>query len=84
MGKSRFTPYANEADVLNIGSLAIENRVDRVSLHGAVDLTRDQHGLARARALHELLGAVLQQLESQTLPEVLPPPKTKKVANPFE
>lgn len=84
MGKTRFTPYANEADVLNIGALAIENRVDRVSLHGAVDLTRDQQGLARARALHALLGAVLAQLESEALPAALPTPQTKKVANPFE
>lgn len=84
MGKTGFTPYANEADVLNIGGLAIENRVDRVSLHGAVDLTRDRQGLSRARALHALLGAVLRELESGTLPESLPAPATKKVANPFE
>jgi hypothetical protein len=84
MGKTGFTPYANEADVLNIGGLAIENRVDRVSLHGALDLSRDRQGLADARALQVLLGAIVRQLESEALPAALPAAKVKKVANPFE
>jgi hypothetical protein len=84
MSKTRFTPFANEADVLHIGGLAVENRVDRVSLHGDVDLTRDQAGLAHARALHKLLGEVLARLEGEDLPASLPAPKVKKVANPFE
>jgi hypothetical protein len=84
MGKTGFTPYANEADVLNIGGLAIENRVDRVSLHGALDLSRDRQGLADACALQVLLGAIVRQLESEALPAALPAAKVKKVANPFE
>jgi len=44
-----FKPYANEADVLRIGELEIENRVDRVTLTGDVVLTRDQAGLAVAK-----------------------------------
>lgn len=32
----KFKPYANEADVLRIGELKIENRVDRVALTGDV------------------------------------------------
>jgi hypothetical protein len=27
-----FEPYANESDVLTIGELAVENRVDRISV----------------------------------------------------
>lgn len=46
----KFKPYANEADVLRIGELEIENRVDRVTLTGDVELTRDKAGLALARS----------------------------------
>lgn len=77
------TPYANEADVLHIGQLSIENRLDRISLHGDVDLTRDRAGLAMARQLHELLANVVKQLESENLPDQLAPPHTGTVPNPF-
>ena len=81
---SKFVPYANESDVLNIGQLSIENRLDRVTLSGDVDLTADQAGLADARALHQLLGEVVARLEAQQLPARLPPPATQTVANPFD
>lgn len=81
----KFVPFANEADVLNFGQLAVENRVDRVTLSGDVDLTADQAGLADARALHKLLGDVVAALEAQgaALPARLPPPAVTTVANPF-
>jgi hypothetical protein len=82
MGK--FVPFANEADVLNIGKLMVENRVDRVTLSGDVDLTMDQAGLAHARALHQLLGDVLAKLERAELPAKLAPPAVRMVANPFD
>jgi hypothetical protein len=81
---SKFVPYANEADVLHIGQLQIENRLDRITLSGDVDLTADQAGLAHARALHQLLGDIVARLEAQSLPAKLPPPVVKTVANPFE
>ena len=81
---SKFTPYANESDVLNIGRLAIENRLDRVTLSGDVDLTADQAGLADARALQALLASVVARLEARELPATLPPPATVTVANPFD
>ena len=81
---SSFVPYANASDVLNIGRLAIENRVDRVTLSGDVDLTADRAGLADARALHRLLGDVVAALEARELPERLPAPANQTVANPFE
>jgi hypothetical protein len=80
----QFVPYKNESDVLNIGGLQIENRLDRVTLSGDVDLTADQAGLADARALHQLLGAVVAALEGQDLPPTLPPAASATVANPFE
>jgi hypothetical protein len=82
--KSGFVPYANEADVLQVGGLTIENRLDRISLHGDVDLTADQSGLAQARLLQGLMNAVVAALESHTLPASLPEPSIKTVANPFD
>lgn len=81
--KKSFTPFANEADVLEIGNLMLENRLDRITISGDVDLTADQAGLAAARRLHEQLGAIVAALEARELPERLPPPDVKSVDNPF-
>ncbi|TYQ20105.1 UNVERIFIED_ORG: hypothetical protein JN05_01477 [Zoogloea ramigera] len=79
-----FKPYANEADVLTIGRLTIENRLDRITISGDIDLTADQAGLAGARDLHRLLGDVVKHLEArQDLPKQLPPPTVETVDNPF-
>ena len=81
--KKTFVPYANEADVVQIGNLMLENRLDRITLSGDVDLTMDAAGLVHARRLQEILGAVVARLEAETLPEQLPPPAVKTVENPF-
>ena len=82
--KSRFVPYANEADVIEIGGLTIENRLDRITLAGDVDLTRDKAGLDKARLLHQVLSEVVATLEAAPLPDVLPAPSTSTVPNPFD
>jgi len=82
--RKQFIPYANESDVLHIGRLTIENRVDRVSLSGDVDLTADQAGLVEARLLHRLLGDIVARLEGMDLPAALPAPSATIVVNPFE
>ncbi len=82
--KSAFVPYANEADVLELGDLMIENRLDRITISGDIDLTMDQVGLAHAKTLHQLLGQVVAILEAQSLPATLPPPVVKTVPNPFD
>ncbi|MDO8039740.1 hypothetical protein [Janthinobacterium sp. SUN137] len=84
MCAKKFVPYANESDVLEIGGLSIENRVDRISISGDIDLTLDKPGLALAKQLQKLLGDVVAQLEKQELPDQLPPPEVTSVANPFE
>ncbi len=78
-----FVPYANEADVIEIGRLMLENRLDRITISGDVDLTADKHGLEAARRLHALLGQVVASLESRDLPDQLPPPPVETVDNPF-
>ncbi|MGI4843066.1 MAG: hypothetical protein ACRYF7_07100 [Janthinobacterium lividum] len=81
--KKPFTPFANEADVLEIGNLMLENRLDRITISGDVDLTADKAGLALARRLHAQLSAVVDALEARELPERLPPPDVQTVDNPF-
>ncbi|NBV18451.1 hypothetical protein [Janthinobacterium sp.] len=84
MCAKKFVPYANESDVLDIGGLTIENRVDRISISGDIDLTLDKPGLALAKQLQTLLADVVAQLEKRDLPAQLPPPVVTSVANPFE
>lgn len=82
--RNGFTPFANEADVLEVGCLMLENRLDRVTISGDVDLTADRQGLEAARLLHQMLGQVVASLEARTdLPDRLPPPDVKTVKNPF-
>ena len=79
-----FKPYANEADVLTIGRLTIENRLDRITISGDIDLTADQAGRAHARDLSRLRGDVIRPLEAQkALPQQLPPAVVATVDNPF-
>ena len=84
MKQHQFIPYANESDVVEIGNLMLENRIDRITISGDIDLTLDQAGLAQARQLHRMLSDVIAALESQTLPERLPPPVIETVKNPFD
>lgn len=81
--KPTLTPYENEADVVEVGNLMLENRLDRITISGDVDLTADKEGLARARLLHDLLGRIVAGLEAKDLPDRLPPPDVQTVANPF-
>lgn len=78
-----FVPFANEADVLHVGELMVENRLDRITLSGDVDLTLDARGLELARRLHALLGDIVGKMEGQELPAQLPPPEVQQVENPF-
>lgn len=83
--KKDFTPFKNEADCIHIGEdLTIENRVDRVSVFGSLDITLDQEGLKVAKELKQLLDLILAEMATAVLPDkiaVIPP---KIVDNPFE
>jgi hypothetical protein len=81
--KTAFDPFANEADVLQLGRLMLENRLDRITLSGDLDITADKRGLETARTLQALLGEIVRKLEAQALPGQLPPPDVKSVDNPF-
>ena len=82
--EQEFLPYANEADVLRIGDLEIENRVDRISLTGDLVLTKDKAGLALAKELQSLMEHVVKALEAdKQLPQIVKLKVPKTVKNPF-
>ena len=80
----QFKPYANEADVLRIGDLEIENRIDRVSLTGDVVLTKYKAGLTLAKELQSIIGRIVNTLEAEKqLPETVALKAAETVKNPF-
>jgi uncharacterized membrane protein len=84
--QTTISPFANESESLAIADLTIENRTDRISIYGNIDLTRDKAGLEHARMLKAVLAKVVQVLESEkNLPDkIAPPDMPDEVANPFQ
>lgn len=80
---SKFVPFADESATLAIGKMNVENRLDRVSLFGDLDLTLDQVGLEQAKTLQSLINSVVEALESRTLPDKVATAPVVKVSNPF-
>ena len=84
--KKTISPFASEAESLGVGDLTIENRADRVSIYGSIDLTRDKAGLEQARMLKAALNKLIQALETEKdlLDKIAPPETRDDVANPFQ
>jgi hypothetical protein len=83
--KPSIQPYQNEEEPLAISDLTVENRVDRVSVYGSIELTRDKAGLEQAKALKEVIDAVVAALEAEkSLPNHISVKSTEKVKNPFD
>jgi hypothetical protein len=82
---TRLHPYQNETESISFGTLTIENRVDRVTVYGNLDVTREKAGLANARQLREIMELIVRALETAPdLPDQVGPPKaTKTIKNPF-
>ena len=85
MGKKslRISPFANESESAEIGGLTIENRVDRISFYGSIDITRDIAGLAKAEALKALFDEILTALKAEHLPDKISVKPAEEVHNPF-
>ena len=78
-------PFSNEEEVITIQELTLENRLDRVSIHGSVDITKDQQGLEYAFALKRQIDTIVEYLKKQALPEKIGAENVAKVVkNPFE
>jgi heptaprenylglyceryl phosphate synthase len=77
-------PFANEEEVITIEELLIENRLDRISIHGSVDITKDKQGLEYAFALKRQIDTIVESLKREDLPERISVENvTKEVKNPF-
>ena len=83
----RITPisaFENESDAVTLGSdFSIENRIDRVSIFGSLDLTRDKKGLRLAMVLKANVDAIVAKLQSEHLPEEVKVTPPRQVDNPF-
>ena len=68
--------FQNESEVMIIKGenhdLNIENRLDRVSLYGSVDITRDAEGLAQALRLKGVVDSMVSVLTDEQMQGVLP------------
>ena len=68
--------FKNESEVMIIKGqnhdLNIENRLDRVSLYGSVDITHDQAGLAQALRLKGVVDGMVSTLAKEQTKGVLP------------
>lgn len=64
-----FRPFADDATARTIAGLSIENGTTRIAVHGSLDISRDQAGLAQARLLQATLAAIVEALEAEDLPE---------------
>jgi len=80
---SNLRAFENESQVLNLDSLQIENRLDRISLSGSIDLTKDMQGLKNALALKSVLDCVVETLQKSDLPERIQEQPTVTIKNPF-
>ena len=83
MAKKLIHPYQNESESLQIGDLTIENRIDRVSIFGSINITRDKEGLAYAQQLQSILQLTLAELEAADLPDRITLEPAETVKNPF-
>jgi hypothetical protein len=77
-------PFENESDVARIGKLTIENRSDRITIYGSLDITRDKAGQASANELKVLVDAIVARLAGEALPEAITFAKATQVKNPFK
>ncbi len=81
--KKKIFPFANESDSLGIGGLTIENRIDRMSVYGSIDITRDREGLAYAEKLKMLFDDIVVVMKAEDLPDKISIKPVEEIANPF-
>jgi len=84
MSKKIISPFQNESETIQIGDLTVENRVDRVSIYGSIDITRDKEGLENLRQLKAILDLIAVELERTELPDKIAVVEPETVKNPFE
>ncbi len=79
-----FMAYENEVDSLLIDNLTVENRLDRISIYGSLDLTKDRQGLEFAMKLKRIVDASIDALKrDRNLPDYIDIKASESVKNPF-
>lgn len=79
-----FLAYENESDSFSIGDMTIENRLDRVSIYGSLDITKDKEGLENALKLKRIIDTSIDALKrDKNLPDRIIILGTDTIENPF-
>lgn len=79
-----FMAYENETDSFQIDTLTVENRLDRISVYGSLEITKDKHGLEAALKLKRVIDASIDALKrDKNLPDKIAALPEESVANPF-
>lgn len=76
--------FENESETINVDEFVIENRLDRVSIYGSIDITKDKIGLEKIRAIKKQIDKIANKLENEDLPDEIEILAVKIVQNPFE
>ena len=84
MANKPFHAYQNETDTLTIGNdLTVENRLDRISISGSIELTKDKQGLQYAYELKRIVDSAIEALKGKDLPDHIQNVPVEVVENPF-
>ena len=76
--------YQNESDSFKIGSeLTVENRLDRISINGSLELTKDKEGLQYAHELKRIIDSAIEVLKHGNIPDHIEVKASETVENPF-
>ncbi len=79
-----FMAYENETDSFQIDTLTVENRLDRISVYGSLEITKDKHGLEAALKLKRVIDASIDALKrDKNLPDKIATLPEESLANPF-
>lgn len=79
-----FKPFAEDRSSSAIYDLTLENQLDCINLYGNLQITKDQQGLAAAKALQALMNQVVEVLQQQeNLPEHIERQPEQEIENPF-
>lgn len=79
-----FMPFQNESDTFNMDKLTLENRMDRISIYGSLDITKDKAGLEHALLLKRLIDSAIDELKrDKQLPDHISLKEADIVENPF-
>lgn len=80
--------FQNESETCTLQEFHVENRLDRVSWYGSLDITHDASGLELALKLKALLDGVVEMLQKEQSRGQLPATVTlqsgEQVDNPFQ